>query len=111
MNGQSPTAWGRALPVFFATYLIATFFWRLLVPAHELPMRSDQLMTVFLDACMVAGLIGLRARVRQEGGIGGASAPFRRVLFGCGLAAGVGLFAIRLTSQDAWWSGHLRFQL
>lgn len=81
-------------------YLIVIFLWRLLVPVHELPLRSEQVLTAVLDLLVIAGLVGLKLQL-----------PDGKVLFGIALIAGIGLFAIRLTSDDAWWSGHLVFYL
>ena len=50
------------------------------------------------DLGMLVGLIGLRGSIPKP-------------LFWCALVAGVGLFAIRLTSKDAWWTGHLAYSL
>jgi uncharacterized membrane protein len=47
-----------------------------------------------VDFLMVASLIGIRASVSK-------------LLFWIALVAGIGLFAIRLTSETAWWTGHL----
>lgn len=98
----------RVLFIAFAVYLILTLVWRVVTPAHELPVRSDQLTTMLLDGLMLAGLVGLRVRVRQAGNADPSSAMMR-ALFGLGVAAGIGLFAVRLTSGNAWWSGHLRY--
>lgn len=77
--------------------LIGQFLWNLLTPAHEYPMRTEQVMTMTFDALMLAGLIGLRAAMPKP-------------LFWCALAAGIGLFALRLSS-DGWWTGHFAYSL
>lgn len=79
-----------------AALLIGNFLWRLLVPASEYPMRSVQVLTMVFDLALVAGLIGMRSR-----------APKLKVLFWIALAAGIGLFAIRLNGDASWWTGHL----
>ena len=73
--------------------LIGHFLWNLLTPAHEFPMRTEQVTTMTLDALMLAGLIGLKDAIPKP-------------LFWIALVAGVGLFALRLSS-DGWWTGHL----
>jgi hypothetical protein len=73
--------------------LIGHFLWNLLTPAHEFPLRTEQVMTMTFDALMLAGLIGL-------------SAAMPKLLFRCALVAGIGLFALRL-SPNGWWTGHL----
>src|SRR5450756_1196289 len=62
---------------------IGHFPWNVLTPAHEFPMRSEQVMTMTFDFFMVAGLFGLKA-----------SMP--KLLFWIALFAGIGLFALRL---------------
>ncbi len=66
-------------------------------PAHEFPMRTEQVLTMTFDFFMVVGLFPLKA-----------SMP--RPLFWIALVAGIGLFALRL-SADGWWTGHLHYSL
>lgn len=79
-----------------AALLIGNFLWRLLVPASEYPVRAVQVLTMVFDLGLLAGLIGMKAR-----------APKLKVLFWIALAAGIGLFAIRLNGDASWWTGHL----
>jgi hypothetical protein len=103
MTDQQP-AKPRALDVaqiaFFvlSCYLIGIFLYRALLPAHEYSMRTEQLITAALDALCLIGLIGTRTR-----------GP--KTLFWVALIAGIGLFAIRMTDDAAWWTGHLRYSL
>jgi hypothetical protein len=83
-----------------AVQLIGSFVWRLLVPASEYPERSVQVLIMVFDLALIAGLIGLRSR-----------APKLRMQFWIALAAGIGLFVIRLTSDASWWTGHLMYQM
>jgi hypothetical protein len=71
--------------------LIGQLLWNVLTPAHEFPMRAEQVTSMTIDALMLAGLIGLKTP---------------KPLFWVALVAGVGLFALRLSS-DGWWTGHL----
>ncbi len=48
-----------------------------------------------LDALMLVGLIGLRGAMPKP-------------LFWVALVAGIGLFALRLSS-DGWWTGHFAY--
>jgi len=80
-----------------ACVLIAHFLYNFLVPAHEYPLRTEQVLTMTLDALMVAGLFGFRRVI---------PAP----LFWIALVAGIGLFAFRL-SADGWWTGHFAYTL
>lgn len=80
-----------------ACLLIAHFLWNLLVPAHEYPMRTEQMLTMTADFLMIVGLFGFRRVI---------PAP----LFWMALLAGIGLFAFRL-SAHGWWTGHFAYSL
>jgi hypothetical protein len=84
--------------VVLAGYLIASFFWNIATEAHEYAMRTDQMLTMSLNLLGVVGLFGVRAALPKG-------------LFWCALIAGIGLFAIRLTSDSAWWTGHLFYSV
>jgi hypothetical protein len=77
--------------------LIGHFLWNLLTPAHEYPLRPEQVMTMTFDALMLAGLIGLKGAMPKP-------------LFWVALIAGIGLFALRL-STDGWWTGHFAYSM
>lgn len=102
MAGQSIKSENRSelTLMLVAVLLIGSFLWRALVPASEYPERSVQVLTMGFDLALIAGLIGMRSR-----------APKLKVLFWIALAAGVGLFVIRLTSDASWWTGHLMYQM
>jgi hypothetical protein len=55
-------------------------------------------MTMLIDLGLLVGLTGMRKRVPKA-------------LFWCAIVAGIGLFAIRLTGDAAWWTGHLSYSL
>jgi len=82
--------------------LIGTFLYRVLVPAHEYAVRSDQLLTMGIDLLLIVGLVGTKRRAQIAGGT---------VLFWIALIAGIGLFAIRLLGDDQWRTGHLVYYL
>ena len=88
----------RTLTFVVCCYLIATFLWRAIVPAHEYPMRPEQVLSITLDLLAVIGLIGMRAHVVKW-------------LFWVALLAGLSLFAIRLNGDASWWTGHLVYTL
>ena len=101
MTNQQTTDNTRRNPfiaVLLPWLLIGQFCWNLLITAHEYPRHAEQIMTMTFDLGMLVGLIGLRGSMLKP-------------LFWCALVAGVGLFAIRLTSKDAWWTGHLAYSL
>ena|ERR687898_7873 len=79
-------------------YLIGSFLWRVLIPAHEYLSSSANYLGIAVDVLAIAGLIGIRAGVPKA-------------LFWIALIAGVGLLAIRLTSEASWWTGHLVYTL
>ena len=78
--------------------LISEFLWNAFTTAHEYPTRTEQVMTMVLNAGMVFGLFGVR---------NGGPKP----LWWIALVAGIGLFAIRFTSDAAWWTGYLAYSL
>ena len=73
--------------------LIGHFLWNLLMPAHEFPLRPEQVMTMTFDFFMLAGLLAFKRQMPQP-------------LFWIALVAGIGRFALRMSS-DGWWTGHL----
>lgn len=91
---------GRNLSIgaLLACYLIGTFLWNVFVPAHEYPGRGAQMLTIGFNLVAVVGLFGLKASLPKP-------------LFVVALIAGVGLLALRLTSDHAWWTGHLLYSL
>lgn len=86
--------------ILVAALLIGNFLWRALMPASEFPMRSVQVLTMGFDLALIAGLISMKSR-----------APKLKVLFWIALAAGIGLFVIRLNSDASWWTGHLMYRM
>lgn len=77
--------------------LIGSFLLKVLTPAHEYPLRTEQVMTMTFDFFMLIGLFAFKRAMPQP-------------LFWIALAAGIGLFALRL-SHDGWWTGHLVYSL
>jgi hypothetical protein len=67
-------------------------------PAHEYPMRPEQIMDMVIDAAMTIGLIGIRH-----------SGP--KPLFWAAPLAELALFAIRLNGDANWWTGHISYSL
>jgi hypothetical protein len=94
----APAGANQKLWLFYALtcILIAEFLWNVITPGHEYPMRPEQVMTMAFNAGMVIGLFAVRN-----------SGP--KPLWWIALIAGIGLFAIRFTSDAAWWTGHLTF--
>ena len=88
----------RIIGYVLSLTLIATFLWRTLTTAHEYPMRSEQVIEIFLDVLCVVGLSGVKSRIPAA-------------LFWIGLAAGIGILAIRLNGDASWWTGHLTYSL
>ena len=89
---------GQVTPFVVACLLIASFLYRVFTAAHEYPMRTEQVLTMAIDLALVVGLWSMRSRLPAG-------------LFWCALAAGVGLFLIRLNGDASWWTGHLSFSL
>jgi len=102
-QAPSPIAFNRNTIIFFAVacLIIANFLYRLFVPAHEYPMRTEQVMDIGLDILLLAGLFGMRRL-----------APKLQILFWVALAAAVGSLLIRVLGGDAsWWTGHLVYYI
>lgn len=97
-GSDSATKRNFAISMALSCYLIATFLWRAFTPAHEYPMRAEQMLEIGLDVLCVVGLIGLRKQVPQA-------------LFWIALLAGVSLFLIRLHGDASWWTGHWTYYL
>jgi hypothetical protein len=95
---QNQSGFNRALPWLLPALLIGTFLWRTLTAAHEYPGRTATIMEMVIDAALIVGLFGLRARMPTW-------------LFWVALICGIGLFAIRLNSDASWWTGHLNYYL
>jgi hypothetical protein len=93
---QNPTGFNRVLPWLLPAILIGNFLWRVLTPAHEYPGRSSTILEMVIDAALIAGLFGIKARM-----------PYW--LFWIALLSGISLFLIRLTSEASWWTGHVRY--
>lgn len=84
------------LPFIYAGALIFIVLFSVFTAAHEYPMRDEQVITVLLEAGILAGLIVTRAKLPAW-------------LFWTALVCGIALFAIRLTGDAAWWTGHLTY--
>lgn len=98
MSEQPATTANPIIRYVPAGYLIASFLWRVSAPAHEYPGRTATYLDMMLDALVIAGVIAIRARVPKP-------------LFWLAIAAGIGLFAIRLNGDASWWTGHLFYSL
>ena len=94
-----------------AISLIATFLWRTLTTAHEYPLRTAQLLSMALDFLLLTGLIGLKVQIFRALSPDEPEWTNGKVLFWIALLAGLGLFAIRLTGDASWWTGHLFYEL
>ena len=90
---QSPLA-----VLFVAWVLIGMFIYRMAIPAQEGPSQTLTFVTIAFDSLMVFGLVKMRR---------GISAP----MFWIALAAGIGLFGIRMTGETSFWTGHLAFAI
>lgn len=98
MSDQPSTTTGPIVRYVPAAYLILTFLWRVATPAHEYPGRFSTYLEMTIDALVIAGVIAIRARVPKP-------------LFWLAIAAGIGLFAIRLNGDASWWTGNLFYSL
>ena len=95
---QSKTSSRPVVGYVLVVYLIGSFLWRALTPAHEYPGRFATYLDIAVDILVIVGLVAIRARVPTP-------------LFWIAVIAGVGLFAIRLNGDASWWTGHLVYYL
>lgn len=93
-----PKAPGPIVRYGLVVYLIGSFLWRVLTPAHEYPGRPVTYVEIALDVLVVVGLIAIKAQLPKP-------------LFWVALVAGVGMLAIRLNGDASWWTGHLVYTL
>ncbi len=83
-----------------ACILIGSFLWRLFTPAHEYQMRTEQMLTMLLDLLLTVGMYGLWKSSKGPDPV-----------YWTAVAAGIGLFLIRLHSDASWWTGHYAYFL
>jgi hypothetical protein len=102
---------GRLQFIILVAFLVCLFLWRVFVPAHEYLMRRDQIMWMIIDGCLLAGLIVIGINRLWLFDYKNYSRTINLFLFWAGVFSGVGLFIIRLTSKEAWWTGHLFYSL
>jgi protein-S-isoprenylcysteine O-methyltransferase Ste14 len=112
MAEANKSAMSQKLPFFLiSAYLIFTAAKRVLVTAHEYPMREGQILDMVIDGaaliCLVGLFVGLSKTIKREDS---AAIPIT-LLFLVAFVAGIALFGIRLTSDAAWWTGHLNYSL
>lgn len=95
--------------LWLSIYMIGLFLWRFLTPAHEFDMRSVQMLDMALDALATVALIAIFART-----LGAATDNprlLRSILLWGGLAAAAGIWLMRFSSDEGWWTGHRLYWL
>jgi hypothetical protein len=98
MSDQPSKATSPIVRYGLVVYLIGSFLWRVLTPAHEYPGRTATYLEIAVDMLVIVGLIGIRAGIPKA-------------LFWIALIAGLGLLAIRLNGTASWWTGHLMYSV
>jgi hypothetical protein len=101
----------RVMLQLLSIYIICSFLYRVLVTAHEYPMRPSQVLTIALDLVGVIALIGLKVQIFKDMPSGQPEWMTGRVLFWIALFAGVGRLLIRLNGDASWWTGHLFYEI
>jgi hypothetical protein len=91
--------------------MILLFLWRVFVPAHEYSMRTAQVLDIAINILLLVGLVGLKRQLDREFEPDDSRWSSARPLYWGGLIAGILMLLIRLTSNAAWWTGHLRYSL
>jgi hypothetical protein len=101
----------RTAPMIFpvlAGFLTLECLWRLFVPGGPWPVRPWPYIQMGLDVLFLAALIASWRAYPDSAASG--PVPVRRGgwLFALGLVSGAMMLLLRLTSEHAWWTGHLR---
>ena len=105
MSGSDQSASDKTTPggsrLFWlaSALLIGTFLWNLLTPAHEYDSSASVYLEMAFDLGMLLGLFGM---IKTRG-----SNPVLWIA----ILAGLGLFAIRFSSDSGWWTGHAQYWL
>ena len=94
-----------------AGYMMLLLLWRVFVPAHEYSMRTAQLLDVAVNVGLIVGLVGMHRSLANDFEPDDSRWPSARFFYWGGLIAGICMLLIRLTSDAAWWTGHLRYSL
>ena len=63
MSDQPSTATSPIVCYGLAVYLIGSFLWRVLIPAHEYPGSTATWLGIAVDVLAIAGLAGVRAGI------------------------------------------------
>jgi protein-S-isoprenylcysteine O-methyltransferase Ste14 len=112
MAEANKSAMSQKLPFFLISgYLILTCAKRVLITANEYPMRTSQVLDMVIDGAALICLVGLWVGLSKMIKVSDKSAAPMTALFLVALVAGIALFGIRLTSDAAWWTGHLNYAL
>ena len=98
MSDQPSKATSPIVCYGLTVYLIGSFLWRVLIPAHEYPGSTATWLGIAVDVLAIVGLVGVRAGIPKA-------------LFWIALVAGIGLLAIRLNGDASWWTGHLMYSV
>jgi len=108
----SNTNRNRGVFVVLALYLIATFLWRVFIPAHEYDGPFDVYLPIGLDLLAFGALIALQVQFSRLVAPGESGWQMGTVLFWAAVVASLGIFLIRFFhGQSGWWTGHLIYTL
>jgi hypothetical protein len=104
---DKPAASNPGLFILIAVVLMGTFLWRAFGVADEIPSPGYRTLTIGLDLLCLGSLIGLRVQASKQ------ASPITlgvNALFWFALLAGLGLFAIRVSSARSWETGHVSYK-
>ena len=93
---------------FVSIYLVLRFLWAIVIPGGEWPLPPWHYDSMGIHLLLLVAVIVLRSQVFALAPYDDPRRSMGNILFGLGLVAGVGLLLIRFTSDQAWWTGHLR---
>jgi hypothetical protein len=89
----------------FSIFIILTFLWRFLVPAHE---ESDPDTLIYLETLFevftVFGLIFFYLYLRSSPYL--YSTSLLAAVFWIALAASIGILVMRFSTTGGWYTGH-----
>ena len=94
--------------LFFSVYLILRFLSGLFIPGGSWPLPPAHYMAMGIDLGLLVGVVVARSQLFAKLPPRDRKRDIAGILFVAAVISGVGLLLIRFTSEQSWWTGHLR---